>query len=862
MKYKKTIIFCLLTSLLLSLFLDLIPIAVAANMSYYTTSAKIIGRNVLFLGENVSIQTRSSSSIVQLSILNPLGKEVYSASIFGNSTTSFKPTEVYGKYTIKAMVEGNTVETWFWFQDATNLTPASSTSLWNFQDVNYSLSEVSVSGKISTYNLHVVYEDKSFDVEWLSEVFTKLKPTTVTVQRNVAGLLKISTYSAKNQIDSWIMNTYFGVKIRVNGTLESVTSFKWNFKSLDSTEILWRLNSFMLKGSQANLVYDYADMTGDASIGVSCALDKTNLKLDTILQKTFDLDPVIFEDGFESGNFSEWTATVGSPSVVSTWSHHGTYSAQVTNGSNAYKNLASTATETFIRFYINYSAIGAGSGTLTDVIRFNDNASTTLALFGLHTDPDTFGIYDVVNSVGTDSDIIAVTGQVYLIEFAILSNSASGYMKLWIDGTLKVNYAVNTTGWFNVAQVFIGNSYWAWITYTALIDCVVVDDAYIGPEGDTTVPTYSSLSTSTTVAGASSQFNSTWTDETGLATTGGYIFGTNNTGTFTNETWTAFTTNPQTVSVSKTLNSTVGAVIQWQYWANDTSNNWNNTGTQTLTTTDGTNPTFGTITGNTTVSGVAVAYSVTISDNAAVSGFIASWNNTGSWANGTWTSGSSGSLTGTHNNTVGTIISVIFYANDTSDNWATSSTASFTLTADTYTVTLTSPVASLNRGETVTITISVSRAGGVAVSSWQANVTNDGGLWLQNYADATFTFTEVTDVTHVFNVSGLHDVDAGASVTPTSAGLSVVWQYGGGGGGGSTYDPQQFQNTTEPPNTGETPWLPPIVIPQVSQDDLAIFGGIVIASVVLVVISVNIGTVKKRKIKREQPKRLPKMSRS
>lgn len=102
-------------------------------------------------------------------------------------------------------------------------------------------------------------------------------------------------------------------------------------------------------------------------------------------------------------------------------------------------------------------------------------------------------------------------------------------------------------------------------------------------EQDFTSPTFASLSSSTTVASASCQFNSTWTDETSLATTGGYIFSTNNTGLWVNDTWSAFSSNPQAITVSKTLNSTVGAVIQWLYYANDTSNNWNATALQNIT---------------------------------------------------------------------------------------------------------------------------------------------------------------------------------------------------------------------------------------------------------------------------------------
>lgn len=97
---------------------------------------------------------------------------------------------------------------------------------------------------------------------------------------------------------------------------------------------------------------------------------------------------------------------------------------------------------------------------------------------------------------------------------------------------------------------------------------------------DSTAPTYSNVGTNTTVAGNPCRFSTKWTDETGLATTGGFIFGTNNTGTFTNETWSAFSANPDWSNKTKTLNSTVSIRIEWQIWANDTSNNWNTTGLQ------------------------------------------------------------------------------------------------------------------------------------------------------------------------------------------------------------------------------------------------------------------------------------------
>lgn len=103
--------------------------------------------------------------------------------------------------------------------------------------------------------------------------------------------------------------------------------------------------------------------------------------------------------------------------------------------------------------------------------------------------------------------------------------------------------------------------------------------------GDITAPTYSDVGTNTTQAGAVCLFYTKWTDETNL-TAGGYIFGTNNTGTFANDTWTQFPTGGTSdwSNATKTLNSTVGYRIEWQIWINDTTNNWNNTGLRYFTT--------------------------------------------------------------------------------------------------------------------------------------------------------------------------------------------------------------------------------------------------------------------------------------
>ena len=99
---------------------------------------------------------------------------------------------------------------------------------------------------------------------------------------------------------------------------------------------------------------------------------------------------------------------------------------------------------------------------------------------------------------------------------------------------------------------------------------------------------------------------------------------------------------------------------------------------------DGNPPTFSAVSANSSVAGQSVALSVTVSDAAAVSHFIYSWNNTGSWVNQTTTAfgGNPCQLEGTWNSTIGVVVSVKVYANDTSDNWGVSSQYNFTLTGD------------------------------------------------------------------------------------------------------------------------------------------------------------------------------------
>ncbi|MEM2568190.1 MAG: hypothetical protein QXH20_06965 [Candidatus Bathyarchaeia archaeon] len=467
-------------------------------------SVEISGRNVIFLGESVSINVAANVTPVHLMIYAPNEEVVYDVWVEANSTAQFTPTEVYGLYTVKASYGNFMAETWFWLQNLKGMAVAPSQSVWVWKGITYNLSTVIEAGKISTYLLTASYEGKSFSVEWLSEVFTKLKPTEVKLESN-GECWHIKTYSAKNKIDSWIMNTWFGVKIRVNGTLEKETTFKWNFKNVYGN-ILWQLDSFRLRADSANLIFDYSDMAS-RSVGCTYTLDKTNMKLDVYLQQNFDIDPTIFQDGFESGDFSNWTGTyvdTGQTLEVSTeQKHHGTYSVKTvcTDASKrafAYKEWSTVETVyARVYVYVTQAVLSASTRSLMFLMLHDKSYPITSVgrarklWVGIVSPNRNFLIQysDDNNSPAgsyTSSKTLSLNTWYCIEVMHKHGDGTNGIYRVYINGELEVEWTGLDTNNFYADRLKVGmvegwydtNDYGTWY-----IDCVVVADTYIGPEG-------------------------------------------------------------------------------------------------------------------------------------------------------------------------------------------------------------------------------------------------------------------------------------------------------------------------------------------------------------------------------------------
>jgi len=288
-------------------------------------------------------------------------------------------------------------------------------------------------------------------------------------------------------------------------------------------------------------------------------------------------------------------------------------------------------------------------------------------------------------------------------------------------------------------------------TWSSSVDFVNVTVSYTAR--DTTLPTFSNPSINTTCAGKPVNISIVIQDETGLS---GYIFSTNNTGTWVNTTWSSLT-NGTVASNITTLNSTVGTVVNYTWYANDTASpsNWA-TNRNSTTTTDCTPPivTISSPT-NTTYAADGTWFNVTLNEAGSWCGRsldkaanVSMVNSTGNWNNYT-----TGIAKGSHN--------VTFCCNDTSNNMNCSAPTVY------FTIDNTSPTYSLNSTNSTL-------AGAPILHSlnWTDNVGLSGfifqfcnGTWngTMCLATCTGTYTITLNDTNGGNVG-----DAGVdSVAPT-----------------------------------------------------------------------------------------------
>ena len=543
-------------------------------------------------GDTAAITVSGEASLFyRLTVYNPLGEVVYDGSkqlgLNGVGITYLPISQNFpcGTYIVEVAGSSVTSTSWFWLQRTDELKSITMPYLWNWQGINYTL--------LPDFTLRVEADDGCFQIDWMSEIQAKFKPT-FSVYRN-DYLTLIRTTGKDIDAHHWLMSQHRGLKIRINGSLAKETTLKWNFKNFNGVEVVWASNSFRM----GSLVYDWGDFD---RTGVSYEVDKTALKMNVYLSQAFDIDPYVFEDGFESG-YTTWTGTTvdtDSTLQIDTGTvHHGVNASQsiteaVADNRTAYAYKTFTGMDTaFARLYFNVET-STGSSYFT-FFRFQDvNAWRNLIQLRVTGATPYLELAWRNATDGTHTNVVSNSSKTlnlntwHSVELTRVKSATVGEIRLYVNGTEWTEYAITNanTSDYQTERIDVGcvSNYRG--STSINIDCVVVDSSYIGVESaaDSIAPTCSGISASTTSSGASSTFSCQWNDETDLTTTGGYIFGCNTSGSWNNETYVTFTSTPEWANKSKTLPTAVGQIVGYKWWANDTAGNWNSSmPIQTLT---------------------------------------------------------------------------------------------------------------------------------------------------------------------------------------------------------------------------------------------------------------------------------------
>jgi chitodextrinase len=167
--------------------------------------------------------------------------------------------------------------------------------------------------------------------------------------------------------------------------------------------------------------------------------------------------PVIFSDGFESGDLSRWTRS-GGTTVQQQVRYSGTWAARATStgssGAYAYKTLSSTVSELY--YDGRFNVISQGSSTNASLTRFTASSGGGI-LSILRRSDGRLASYNQVTGVTTVGPVVS-PGAWHELEVHVLINGNSGQIEVWLDGTrIGALSRTDNLGTTPVGRLYIGD---------------------------------------------------------------------------------------------------------------------------------------------------------------------------------------------------------------------------------------------------------------------------------------------------------------------------------------------------------------------------------------------------------------------
>ena len=257
-------------------------------------------------------------------------------------------------------------------------------------------------------------------------------------------------------------------------------------------------------------VTSYTDSTATSGTGYTYVADARDLAGNTTgASVNVNGGAVVFSDGFESGDMSQWTSVTGNIKAQSSLVHSGTYAAQETStgsGTYARKTLPGTYTNLWAQAWV-----------------YVVSHSTSAAFFSFRTSSGASIVYVYVNASGdlslrndaggvtTYSTTAMPIGSWHLVTLHALVNGTSSSVDVSLDGTQVPDLTLTgqNLGTSPIAMLQLGDNVTG-RTYDIALDDVSISQT--NPQGDTTPPTAPGAPTVTSLT--SSSVGLSWTPST------------------------------------------------------------------------------------------------------------------------------------------------------------------------------------------------------------------------------------------------------------------------------------------------------------------------------------------------------------
>lgn len=205
---------------------------------------------------------------------------------------------------------------------------------------------------------------------------------------------------------------------------------------------------------------------------------------------------MIFSDGFENGDFSQWTAAVSTgagdnPIIIDIGEiRKGVYSCyfQVNGAGNSIleKTLPASKTTLHCRAYVTFDQLPAILGERWNyIINFRTTPLPEFLVTVENTGTDVYkwAVYNSDEGVFYySSDVTLSTGVYYSVEFEVVIDAVAGEMNLWVDNIPVVAQGGLNTGTDPITEVWFRANPSTGDLIQLVMDDIVIADEYIGME--------------------------------------------------------------------------------------------------------------------------------------------------------------------------------------------------------------------------------------------------------------------------------------------------------------------------------------------------------------------------------------------